>query len=87
MRFRSMVQESGTVWAAGLRVKDVPLCIFSLCDPGVGPNRSFRDPWFAPQVAGFLRTPVQIQELEKEDLVHRGDSLSQPMPVTGVPRS
>ena len=35
----------------------------------VGPNRRFRDPWFALQVAGFWRAAVQIQVLEKVDVV------------------
>ena len=35
----------------------------------VGPNRRFRDALFALQVAGVRRDSVQIQGLEKEDLV------------------
>jgi len=32
--------------------------------PGVGPNRHFRDPWFALQDTGFRRAPVQTQGFE-----------------------
>jgi hypothetical protein len=33
-----------------------------------GANRHFKWPWFVPQVAGFQRAPVQIQDLKKDDL-------------------
>ena len=35
----------------------------------MGPHLGFRDPWFALQVAGFRRAPVNVQGLKKEDLV------------------
>jgi len=34
-----------------------------------GPNRRFRDPWFALQVAGFRRAPVQIKGIGKGHLI------------------
>ena len=36
----------------------------------VGPNRRFRDPWFALQVAGFRRAPLQIQGSKKRSWFH-----------------
>ena len=35
----------------------------------VGANRRFQDPWFALQVAGFRRAPVQLKGIENGGLI------------------